>query len=389
MGFLSIFRPLKSYKETKYKELGAYVSCFTPFGRDMYRNEVVRACVRCLANHTSKAHAVSSNERIARILNGAPNMYMTGPDFLKKIRTWYEINGTVFVYITRDDRGQVTGLYPVPYQSFDAIDSGGRLYIKFTFAGDAVRDLTLSWSDLAVLRNDYNKSDIAGDPNDAIFRKLEVIATAEQGISNAIKSTANLRGILKSTKAMLTGDANKKAKDDFIKEYLSLENEGGIASLDATQEFIPISMSPQTANASIMRDFREDIYRYFGVNDNMLMSSFDEAQMEAFYDAKIEPFLVQLSTELTRKIFSFNQIGRKDFVAYESNRINFASTKTKLDMIQLVDRGILTPNEHRAMFNLAPVEGGDVPIRRLDTRPVDEDEPDDDKGSDNGEETNI
>ena len=53
-------------------------------------------------------------------------------------------------------------------------------------------------------------------------------------------------------------------------------------------------------------------------------------------------------------------------------------------MVALVDRGALTPNEWRQMFNLPPVEGGDIPIRRLDTAPTDEDEePKDEEGDEN------
>ena len=33
----------------------------------------------------------------------------------------------------------------------------------------------------------------------------------------------------------------------------------------------------------------------------------------------------------------------------------------------------MTPNEWRAVFNLPPIDGGDLPIRRLDTAAVDED----------------
>jgi len=32
----------------------------------------------------------------------------------------------------------------------------------------------------------------------------------------------------------------------------------------------------------------------------------------------------------------------------------------------------MTPNQLAEVFNLPPVPGGDIPIRRLDTRPVDE-----------------
>ncbi len=43
---------------------------------------------------------------------------------------------------------------------------------------------------------------------------------------------------------------------------------------------------------------------------------------------------------------------------------------TRLNLMQMVDRGGLTPNEWRAVLNLAPIEGGDEPIRRLDTAPI-------------------
>ena len=38
-----------------------------------------------------------------------------------------------------------------------------------------------------------------------------------------------------------------------------------------------------------------------------------------------------------------------------------------MNLVQMVDRGALTPNEWRNIFNLPPIDGGDTPIRRLDT----------------------
>lgn len=378
MGFLDFFRkPLRTFRESKWKELGSYNATFTGFGTDMYKNDIVRGCVRALSEHTSKANAVSSDESIARILNLYPNMYMTGKDFLAKTRTMLELKNTAFIYIQRDDKNNVTGFYPVPYSYFECIESAGRLFIEFLFDGDAARSITLPWADLAVLRKDFNKSDIAGDSNIAILQKLELINTTEQGIANAVKSTANLRGILKSTKAMLKESDIKEMKSRFVSDYMNISNEGGIAALDGTMDFTPIKMEPAMTSAETLKEFREDIYRYFGVNDKILTSSFSEEEMEAFYDARIEPFLVALSMELTKKIFTRREIGFKAFIMYESNRINFASTKTKLAFVDLVDRGALTPNEWRAMFNMAPVEGGDVPIRRLDTVPVNKGSDDD------------
>lgn len=372
MGFLDIFRPLKSLRTIFFKELGAYSAQFTPFGDNMFMSDTVRACIRTLAEHTSKANAVCQNDPyIARILNYSPNMFMSGKDFLYKIRTNLELTNTAFVYIERDDKANIKGFYPVPYASFEGVECNGKLYIKFHFMSDAIESLVLPWDDLAVLRKDYNKHDIGGDDNRPIFQKLELINTTNQGIANAVKSTANLRGILKSTKAMLSTEDIRKQKEKFVEEYMNINNEGGIASLDATQEFTPITMSPIVTNAATLKEEREDVQRYFGVNDDMIMGKYTEEEMEAFYEAKIEPFLVGFSTELTRKIYSDRQIAFNNEVVYESNRMKYASTKTKLAMVSLVDRGALTPNEWRSLFNLPPVDGGDVPIRRLDTQPTD------------------
>ena len=199
---------------------------------------------------------------------------------------------------------------------------------------------------------------------------LELINTTNEGVANAVKSTANLRGILKSTKAMLSPKDIKEQKDRFVADYLSLENSGGIASLDATQDFTPINLNPQIANFEQMKEFREDVYRYFGVSDAIVMSNYTESQMEAFYESRIEPFLIALSLELTRKIYSERELGFGNKIIFESNRMQYASNTTKLNMIQLVDRGILTPNELRMIFNLSPYEGGDEFIRRLDTQPT-------------------
>lgn len=369
MSVLDWFRQKKIVKRVgAWQELGTYTAQFNSFGTNIYKSELIRSCIRPLADHTSKANAVCTDENIARLLNVSPNMYMNGKDFLSKVRTRLELVNTCFIYIMRDDKGKPSGFYPIPFQRFEALEYENGLFIKFYFVNGT--SLVVAWDDLVVLRKDYNTSDIAGDNNAAIINTLELINTTNQGVSNAVKATANLRGILKSTKSMLSPEDIKKSKERFVKDYLSLENEGGIASLDATQEFTPISMNPTVTNWETMKEFRENVYRYYGVSDAILMSSYTEQQMEAFYDSKIEPFLVALSLEMTRKVFTERERAWGASITYESNRIQYASTSTKLSLVQLVDRGALTPNEWRQIFNLAPVDGGDVPIRRLDTEVV-------------------
>ena len=344
-----------------WKEIGAYSSQFFPFSGDVYANEVSRACIRTLAEHTSKANPVIRQDpALERLLRFRPNLYMNGKDFLYKARTLLEINNTVFIYINRDERGKVVSLYPVPHCPAEAIEVGGRLYIRFTFSSG--QKLTAAWGDLAVLRKDYNKSDIFGDPNSAIQNSLGLLDTTAQGMANAIKSTANLRGILKSTKAMLSDEDVQRQKDRFVADYLNLENSSGIAMLDSTVDFKPVEVKPEIATFEHVKQLRENIYRYFGLSEEAVQGKLYGDEWEAFYDSAIEPFLIALGLELTYKVYSERQRGFGNEVVFESSRMQYMSMENKLKLVQMVDRMALTSNEWRQVMNLPAVAWGDEPL---------------------------
>lgn len=371
MSFIDIFKPLKKLQVKRWKELGCYDAIFTVFGTDIYNSSTVRSCVRPLAELTSKAEAKCADENLERLLNDRPNIYMNGKAFLVKVRTRLEILDVAFIYIERNSRLKVTGIYPVPYSYFEALEYKNGLFIKFYFNSEA-EPLTLPWEDLAVIRKDYFKSDIAGDDNRCIIETLELLHTADQGLANSIKSTANLRGILKSTKAMLAPEAVKQQKEDFVKDYLNLENKGGIAAIDSTMEFTPVKLEPSTASAEERKDIRDDIYRYFGVNDEIIMASVKKTdQIEAFYTLRIEPFLVDLSRELTSKIYG-NKADEEHRIIYQSDQFAFVPLDKKIQLFStVVLYGGMTIDEWRALFNLGHIEGGDVPVRRLDAAAID------------------
>ena len=360
-------RPEQKLTYSTFQELGTFKSTFGSFGGDIYASDDVRTCIRALAEHTSKANPKCNVKNIQDLLELRPNKFMNGKDFLAKMRNILEVKNTAFAFIDRDNKGNVIAIYPIPYQTFSSVENNGRLYVQFNFEGNARNMLVVPWEDLIVLRKDYLKSDVAGEGNGPLLGTLDVIGTMDKGLQNAVKSTANLRGILKSTKGMLSPETLKANRDQFVNDYMSISNQGGIASLDSTQEFKEINLKPTTATADEMNAFRDRVYRYFGVNEKIIKSSYSESEYDAFYESRIEPFLVALSLELTYKIFTERERAFGNRIWYESNRLQFASAKTKISMSALVDRGLLTPNEFRQLFNLEPYEGGDEFVLRLDT----------------------
>lgn len=362
----AIFGNLKRYVTSMWKEIGGYAARFTTFGTDIYANEVVRSCIRSLAEHTSKANVrvlrdgKQGDKRLERMIQYRPNLYMNGKDFLYKVRTLLELYNTAFIYINRDDLGRCIGLYPIPQCSSEAVDALGQLYIKFYLPSGDI--LTASWEDLAVLRKDYNSSDIWGDDNSAILTSLDLLHTTNEGMANAIKSTANLRGLLKSTKAMLSDEDRKRQRDNFVADYLEISNSSGIVALDSTQDYTPLNIQPVVANYKSIEELRNNIYRYFGVSEEVILGKVSGDDWDAFYEARIETFLIALGLELTNKIFSTRERGYNNEIIFESNRMQYMSTSNKLALISLVDRAIMTPNEVREVLNLAPVPWGDQPM---------------------------
>lgn len=90
------------------------------------------------------------------------------------------------------------------------------------------------------------------------------------------------------------------------------------------------------------------------------MARYNEEQWGAFYESVIEPIAIRLGLELTRKIFTQREIAVGNRIHFEANRLQYASTSSKITLTkELMPFGMLSVNEAREIFNLAPVEGGE------------------------------
>ena len=113
-----------------------------------------------------------------------------------------------------------------------------------------------------------------------------------------------------------------------------------------------------------------ELQKEFNTNEKIVQSSYTEDEWNAYYESEIEPLAMQLSSEYTRKIFTRRERGFGNKIIFAANNLQYASMRTKLGLLSMVDRGAMTPNEWREVLNLPPVEDGDKVIRRLDTQVV-------------------
>jgi len=364
---------------SQVKVMAGYTPIFTPWGNRPYEADVVRAAVDAIARNAAKLKArhirrvngdiVPVGGHIERLLQVRPNPRMNAYDFLYKMVSTVMLDNNAFAY-PQWEGGQLVAIWPVNCVGADILeDERGQLYVKFYFADQG--NVVLPYSDVIHLRRHFYDNDVLGSPNQPLNTTLSVIHTTREGLAQAVKTSAHLRGILKFAGMLKESDIQAQ-RDRFVKEYLTVQNAGGIAALDQKAEYIELKNDPKMIDADQMKELRDTVFRYFGVSENIVMGKYTEDEWNAFYESTIEPIALQLSLEFTTKLFSDREIGHGNEIVFEANRLQYASVSTKLALVSLIDRGAMTPNEWREVFNLAPIEGGDVPIRRLDTRPTTE-----------------
>jgi len=374
--FDKLFKKTKQPVKTVRAELlSNSTSVFTPWSGDAYSNDIYRAAVDAIARNAAKlkgSHVIhypdrnepAKSSKLNRLLQVQPNPYMSAFDMLYKMVTHYFLYNNAFAYLQKDGRGQVVGIYPLKAMHVDFLtDHSNELYCKFLFSNS--REVILPYADIIHLRRNFNNNDLLGDPNTALAPALELAHTQNEGYINAIKTSANIRGILKFTQIMAP-EKLKEEKERFINDYLSIANDGGVVATDQKMEYVPIDIKPAVIDEKQIQAISKKIYDYLGISEAIVNSDYTEDQWAAFYESTLEPIAVQMSLEFTRKIFNEREQAFGNSIIFESGRLQFSSNKTKIRLIaQLMPYGLLTINQALEILNLPSVEDGDKRLQTL------------------------
>lgn len=285
----------------------------------------------------------------------------------EKVCAQLALNGNAFILILKDINGMPCELYPVPCENVETkYTEKGDLWLRFWYKNGKYGDFP--YTDIIHLRDDYKDNDIFGEsPMAALEGLMNCVETIDQGIIKAIKNSGVVRWLLKFTTALRPEDLKKNVQE-FANNYLSIESDTfGAAGTDAKADAQRIEPKDYVPNAAQTDRIADRIYAFFGVSEKIVHSNFTEEEWNAYYEARCEPIITQMSKEFTRKIFTRKERSFGNEIVFESSNLLFANTQTKLQFVSMVDRGAMTPNEWRMLFNMAPLEGGDSPIMRLDT----------------------
>lgn len=367
--FDKIFRPAEAEKKNDaihnaraiFETLTAYQPVFTNWGGAIYESEIVRAAIDARARHISKLKVEivgSAGPQLQTKLRQGPNQWQTWSQFLYRTSTILDVNNTAFIVPVFDERLNITGVFPVLPTMCTLVEYNGEVWLRYQFSNG--QNAAVEFNKCAVLTKHQYKDDFFGATNYPLKETMQLIHIQNQGIEEGVKNAATFRFMAQLANFAKPEDLAKE-RERFTAENLSSESEsGGFLLFPNTYKDIrQIDVKPYAIDADQMAQIRENVFNYFGVNEEVLQNKANGEKLEAFFDGAIEPFAIQFSEALTKMLFTERERSQGSFLIANANRLQYMTVTQKVQMAkELGDRGAILIDEIRELFNYAPLPNG-------------------------------
>lgn len=371
MGLIDrIFRPKEATKSKEavkngamFYELANYRPVFTDWKGEIYESELIRAAIDARARHISKLKVElrgTAQPSLQSKMKSGPNQWQTWSQFLYRTSTILDIHNTAFIVPVFDAGMVITGYYPVLPKKCEVVEFKNELWLRYKFSHGATAAVELR--KCSMLTKFQYKDDFFGENNDSLDETLKLIDIQNQGIEEGVKNAATYR-FMAQVNNFTKADDLKNERIRFSQENLTKDAEaGGLLLFPNTYQNIQqIKTDTFEVDPEQTKLINDNVYKYFGVNERIMKNEATSDELDAFFNGAIEPFAIQFSESMTKAIFSERERSTGSYLIANANRLQYMTTKEKVQMAQqMLDRGVMSINEARELFNYLPVDGGDV-----------------------------
>lgn len=359
----------KGEYQGQFSMLTGHEPRFTHFTGDIYESELVRASINALATHISKLDVKTfgaAKPALQRKLAKGPNEFQSWSQFLARAATIFFNCNTLFITPVWDEFGEISGIYTPFPERCTIVQYNDVPYLRYEFSKGQKAAVELEFC--GIMTRMQFKNDFFGESNRALIPTMDLIHIQDQGIKEGVKSAATYRFMARLNNFAKAEDlANERKR--FTKENLATEadNNGLLLFPNQYTDIKQIESKPFTIDADQMKEIRDSVFEYFGVNEDVLQNKFSSDTWSAFYEGAVEPWALQFSEVLTRMLFTFREQSQGNYVMATANRIAYMSNADKLSVsAQMADRGLMTRNEIREIWFLPPLPepyGSQLPAR--------------------------
>ena len=357
----------------EYKLLNGYTPVFHRYEGSIYESELVRAAINAIATQIGKLKVEvkgAAKPALQTKLRRGPNELQTWSQFMARLATILYVHNTAFIVPVYDRFGETSGVYAVLPDKCEVVqygkDENAKPYLRYTFRWGEKAAIELE--NCGIMTRFQYRNDLFGENNHALVPTMDLISMQNQGINEGVKSAASYRFMAKLTNFAKAEDLWKERRR-FTEENFSKDAEGGGLLLfpNTYSDIKQVETKPFIVDAEQEKLIRDNVYNYFGVNEDVLQNKAYGDAWAAFYEGVVEPFAIQFSEVMTKMLFTFREQASGSLVMATANRLQYMTNADKLNVsAQMLDRGIMSINEVRDIWNLTPVDNGDERMIRAE-----------------------
>lgn len=348
------------------------------------------ACVRLVAGTISSlplmvyrtgpnGREVAQDHPLYRVLHDSPNADQTSLNFWQFMSAAIELHGNAYAEIERASNGRVIALSPpiVPEQVEPRRNASGAIEYRVVGSSESV----VPQERMLHVRG-FGGNPLGGLSTLAYGRQTFGLALSiDRAASGTFRNGVRSSGIM-STDKPLTAEQRARAEELLLEKFTGAMNAGRPMLLDNGVKWEQLTINPDDAQMLESRSFSvEEICRFFSVPPHMIGHTVNstswgtgiEQMTIGFVQFTLRERLKNIESTLEKQLLTPVERQQGMRIEFNIEGLLRGDSKTRSEVhASALMNGWRTINEVRAMENLPPVEGGDVPRMQMQNVPITE-----------------
>lgn len=362
MGFFenlfSKSKPDRTRARETFRFIEGYSPVFHSFQGEIFESELIRASLDAHARHDAKLKPElkgTAKPALRSRLKLAPNSWQTWPKFLYQAGIILYGRNNLFIGPVFGEYGEIIGIQNIIPRKWELLDVNGVPWVRFYLDKD--RRAAVELENLAIVTRYQTTNQLFGESNRSLKDTLDLQQIQRQGIEEAVKNGASYRFWARSNNWAKDTDL-KKERERFDEYNFRKDNGGGglLIFPNTLDDIHQAESRPYAVDADQQKIIKDNVFDYFGTNEKILQNSANGDEWASFYEGGPEWFGLNMGEALTMMLYTERERVNGNMMQFTSNRLQYMSASDKLNFIsQMADRGLLTRNEARDVFNLTPL----------------------------------
>jgi HK97 family phage portal protein len=328
----------------------------------------------------SGKRSVANDHTLYRVLHDSPNADQTALDFWEFICACLEMHGNAYCEVERGNDGRVIALSPPMVPELMTVRRLGNGDLEYEWTDNSRRRRETQQRILHI--RGFGGSPLGGLSTLSFGRQAFGLAKSINRAAGAtFTNGVRTSGVMSSDK-VFSPEQRKTAEDLLLQKYSGAMNAGVPMLLDNGLKWQSISINPEDAQMLESRAFSvEEICRFFGVPPHMVghtekVTSWGtglEQQTLGFQKFTLRRRLKRIEQALEKQLLTARDRAEGLTIEFNLEGLLRADSASRAKFYQTMTQiGAYTINEVRALENMPPVEGGDVPRMQAQNIPITE-----------------